>query len=948
MELLGRRTLLFTDIEGSTALLQRVGHPQFVELMDRHHEIMRTAIRNNSGEEIRNEGDGFVVFFPDPLSGLNCAIECQRRLREGPWPPEAAISVRMGLHEGEIGFSESGHHGLALHEAARVSSAAHGGQVLLSEAARDSVGNLLPEETDIDLIELGTFPLKDLGPRVPLIQIAHPDLEHDFPLPQSSGGGQNNLPSQLTSLIGREGDADDVDELVRSHRLVTLLGSGGVGKTRLALQVGANLGAEFSDGVWLVELAPIEDATLIFDEIRRAMRIPDDGQGERTLIDAVHEDNVLVILDNCEHILDGVAEAVDLLLRECPGIRILATSREPIGTPGEARWRVPSLPTADAVDLMIERARLVAPELDVSEEERLVLNRVCRRLDGIPLAVELVAGRLGTIPIEEIESRLLDRLRLLSTGSRGYVPRHKTLHAALDWSYQLLTADEQTLLTRLAIFPGPLELAAAEAVCSDGALDEYDVMDLLESLHMKSLISMDWSRKPPMATRSEIVSQFADALLDQTSDRERLAAKHADHYFDLSEEAAVGLRRTNRTEWLDRIDAGRENLGAAYDWLAQNDPDRAAVFLMNVKEWLITSMSSAWLARVRDLAERDDVAPKTIAAVNALRAMLSGFFDFESTAIAASASRRAYVHIDAVIEPRERIRVMTNLAAGFRESEPDIAAELAELALAEAETLGIESHVMATTLDLLTVHDEHHEMSRRLRSSALELMEANEEWASVHPLVDGALAMHQTGEHDQALRWLARAENMLPRVPQAGGLMTEDAKVWMIWSVLIRAEIGDTDTAILLAEDGLRAFGDGHVLYTKTLTSNYGQALLVAGRADEARAAFESTLELDSAERYVSFAIASLGLARLDLDAGNLSDAAERLMSVATQNRRAWVRARAHELLAVCCMRLQRWDEAQTHVAMADSLRQPDGFAVPPAFAAEAELVRNELEQRTL
>ena len=945
MELLGRRTLLFTDIEGSTALLQRVGHPQFVELMDRHHDIMRTAIRNNSGEEIRNEGDGFVVFFPDPLNGLNCAIECQQQLKAGPWPPDAAISVRMGLHEGEIGFSESGHHGIALHEAARVSSAAHGGQVLLSEAARDAVGNLLPQESPVELLELGTFPLKDLGPRVPLIQIKHPDLADDFPRPLSNGGGQHNLPSQLTSLVGRIGDADDVDELIRSHRLVTLLGAGGVGKTRLALQVAANLGAEYSDGVWFVELAAIEDPTQIFDEIRRAMRVPDDGQGERTLIDAIHEDHVLIILDNCEHLLDGVARAVDLLMRECRGVRILATSREPLDTPGEVRWRVPSLPEADAVELMTERAQLVAPNLIVTDVERATLARVCRRLDGIPLAIELVAGRLGTIPIEEIESRLLDRLRLLSTGARGQVPRHKTLGAALDWSYQLLSEDEQTLLKRLAVFPGPLELSAAEVVCSDDVIDELDIMDLLESLHMKSLISMDWSRKQPLATRSEIVAQFADALLDETDERPGLAARHADYFFDVSRQALEGLRRTDRNEWLDRIDADRENLTAAYDWLAEHDPERASSMLMNLKEWLITSMSTPWLSRVRILSERTDIPSQTIAAANALRSMLSGFFDFESSWVAAQTSSRATEHLPAVTDPAERVRVMTNLAAGCRESDPDAAAQLAQEALATAEELNDEAVLMAAMLDLLTVHHEHHEMSRKLRRSALALMDENEVWSSVHPLVDGALAMHQTGDHDQAVHWLTRAENMLPRVPQAGGLMTEDAKVWMIWSVLIRAELGDTETAILLAEDGLEAFGDGHVLYTKTLTSNYGQALLVAGRNAEARAAFESTLELDDAERYVSFAIASLGLASLDLDDGSLEPAYDRMVSLAATNRREWVRARAHDLLAQICWELGREGESLDHVRKADALRSAEDFAVPPAFAAAAEGIRRKLGQ---
>ncbi|MFT7475405.1 MAG: putative ATPase/class 3 adenylate cyclase [Verrucomicrobiales bacterium] len=941
MKILGRRTLLFTDIEGSTALLQRIGHPRFVELMDKHHQIMRTAIRNNDGKEIRNEGDAFVVLFPTPMNGLNCAVESQKAFRAGPWPPGAAISVRMGLHEGEIGLSESGHHGIALHEAARVSSAAHGGQVLLSEDAHNSMTAALPEGSPLRLVELGTFALKDIGKSVPLIQVVHPDLVDDFPMPRSSGSTPHNLPAQLTCLVGRTDEALEVEELIRSHRLVTLLGAGGVGKTRLALQVAADLGSHFSDGMWLVELASHEDPSQIFDEIRRSMRIPDDGNGDQTTIHAIHTSSVLLILDNCEHLLEGVARSIDILIRECPGLHVLTTSREPVGTMGEVQWRVPPLTDSDAVDLLTARARLVAPNFEVSLAERDILERVCQRLDGIPLAIELVAGRLATIPVEEIESRLLDELRLLSTGARGHLPRHKTLRAALDWSYRLLSSEEQRLLKCLAVFPGSFELPAAEAICSDEVIAEHDILDLLESLHAKSLVTVDWSRKPPLVSRSEIVGQYAASLLSTTDEGPRLAQRHARYYFELSNSALPGFRGSDRYTWMTRVDADRDNLSQAFEWLAEHDPDDAASMIVNLKEWLIAAVSSPWRTRLRQLSERTDISPRSIAVSNAIRSMLAGVYGFETAAIASETSRRALDHLDAIDDQRDRIRALTNLAAGSRETDQAKATWLTEQAVSEAEELGEEKDIVASMLDLLIVHHEHHHVTRRLRSAVLERMEDSGAWPSVHPLVDSALAAHQEGEHERSLAWLTQAEQLLPPVPMAGGIMTEDAQVWTIWSVLIRAEVGDTATAILLAESAFAAFGDKGSLATKTLTSNYGQALLIDGRFDEAYSAFEVAIELEDAWRYVSFAIASLGLASIDIRRDNCQAAVDRLTPISIENPRIWVQARAHDVLAQAHFGLDQRDDVKRHVRLADELRQEYGFAVPRALRAEADAIRN-------
>jgi predicted ATPase len=945
MELIGRRTLLFTDIEGSTALLQRVGHPRYVELLDQHHRIIRRAIRNHDGQEIQNEGDAFVVLFPTPVSGLNAAIDAQRSLRAGPWPPDASISVRMGLHEGDVGLSDSGHHGLALHEAARIASAAHGGQILLSDVARKAIDAALSTDSDVTLVELGEFSLKDIGSHVPLVQVTHPDLPADFPAPRSTGSSRHNLPAQLTSLIGRTEAAAEVVELIRSHRFVSLLGAGGVGKTRLALQSAANAAPYFPGGVWFVELAALEAGSRIIDEIRRSMRIPDDGLGDRTVIDAIHTSSTLILFDNCEHLLDDVVLAIDTLTRECPELHVLTTSREPIGTVGEYQWRVPSLDVESSIELLTARAQMIAHGRSIGVQHRETLERVCRRLDGIPLAIELVAGRLSTIPIDEIETRLIDQFRLLTTGSRGPLRRHQTLSAALDWSYRLLEPAEQLLMQRLAVFPGSFEVPAAEHVCAGNGLDSLDIADLLESLHAKSLISVDWTRHPARVSRSEIVRQFASTLLAETDDRLTLAQRLAEYFAEMCRAALHGLRGAERSTWLGRIEADRDNLGAALDWMLEHSPDDAVDMLTGLKEWLVICDERSWRRRIRVVSERSDLPPRAVAVSNALRAVLAGGYGYETAAEAGDAAERALRHLDAVVDPTDRVRVLTNLALGSREADPESASTLTDQAIAEATRLGDESETLASLLELLIVHHEHHPVTQHLRSVLLDLMERGDnEVPSVYPLVDGALAGHQVGAHDEAIAQLTKAEQLLPPVSLTGGIMTEDTQMWTAWSVLIRAEVGDTETAILLAEDALAIFGDSDRLQAKTMLSNYGQALMLSGRDDEAYLAFANAIDHVDAWRYIGFAIGSIGLASIDIDRGRPEDAVDRLRPIAAENRRLWVRARAHDVLARAALALGQPLDARSHLDAADEIRLAHGFVIPPALRPPTDELRRALD----
>ena len=540
MRIIGDRALLFTDIEASTALLQRVGHPRYVGLLDQHHRILRAAIEQHGGHEIQNEGDSFVVLFASVGDAVAAAITAQRDLRAGPWPVDGSVSVRMGVHEGEVGVSESGHHGLALHEAARVADAAHGGQILVSDAARARIESGDTQMLGVSLEELGLF--RTQGHRWSRAADPGAPRRPSFRLPSASNRWQ--YPTQPAGSVDQprwtRATEREVSELVQRHRLVSLLGSGGVGKTRLALRVAAGLTREFHDGVWFVELAKLQDPEVIMEEIRRSIRAPDDGRGAAAVLDALARKHALLVLDNCEHLVSNVTEHVGDLIKWCPQLHVLVTSREPIGSVGEVQWRVPSLPSSEAVELFRARAELVSSGFDLGPNDLVVIRSICDRLDGIPLAIELAAARVGTIPIDEIEYRLLDQLRLLRAGGRGVVARHQTLKATLEWSHRLLNSEEQQLFRRLAVFRGSPELPAVEAVCATDPLGPIDIAELVDSLHSKSLISFDTSTRPARIRISEIVRQFADTMLEESGRRAQLAERHAEYYLDFSARALKG------------------------------------------------------------------------------------------------------------------------------------------------------------------------------------------------------------------------------------------------------------------------------------------------------------------------------------------------------------------------------------------------------------------------
>ena len=570
-------TLLFTDVEGSTRLLRRLGDEQYAKTMKLHNELVRSALAAHEGREVGTEGDSLFAVFPSAHACLEAAVEIQRALGAEHWPSGEELRVRMGIHSGEVSESaETGFVGLAVNRAARIAAVAHGGQVVLSETAASLVRDSLPP--GCGLKELGRHRLKDLGRPEEIFQLEAEGLRRSFPPLSSLDSSElpNNLPSYLSTFVGRAAELREVRSLLETNRLVTLAGVGGSGKTRLALQVAAEH-LEEVDGVFFVDLSVLDAPEQVPAAVLSAFGVPEEVRGSSPgrLVEALEHQRVLIVLDTCEHVIDACARTAELLGGHCPGVRLLATSREPLGIEGENVYRLGplSLPGndvedradlegSDAVGLFVERARAQDRTFSVDDSSAGPVASICRRLDGIPLAIELAAARLATMSPEDLLGHLDHRFRLVAGGSRTAAPRHRTLEATLDWSYDLLTAEEQELFCRLAVFSSSFDLAAAEAVVGD----ETDTAELLGSLVTKSLVVAERSKGSLRYRLLDTMRDYGEAHLLREGGEDALAPlkqAHVTHFLALVEEAAPHLLGPEQGTWLRRLDLDWANLREA-------------------------------------------------------------------------------------------------------------------------------------------------------------------------------------------------------------------------------------------------------------------------------------------------------------------------------------------------------------------------------------------------
>lgn len=588
----GTVTLLLADVEGSTRLWESEPEPM-AEAVARLDRILGEAVARHGGVRPleQGEGDSFVVSFPRASGAVACALDLQQA-------PLAPIRLRIGLHTGEAQLRDEGNYmGPAVNRAARLRDLAHGGQTVMSGATHDLVVDRLPGGAW--LADLGRHRLRDLARPEQVIQLCHPDLPAEFPPLRSLDSFAHNLPVQLTSFIGREAEMAEVRRLLADNRLVTLIGTGGAGKTRLALQVAAETLAEFPGGVWQVDLAPLSDPAVVPIAAARALGLGDAEQRSTTdtLIRFIENRQALIVLDNCEHLLDECAALVEALLRACPVLTILATSREPISVDGEVMWRVPSLSlTGDAIELFTDRARRARPGFVAGDEAAGTVAEICQRLDGLPLAIELAAARLRALSPAEVLTGLHDRFRLLAGGSRTAVRRQQTLRASVDWSHDLLTDPERTLFRRLGVFFGGFDLDAARAVGSGSSLQRHQVLDQLVLLVDKSLVSTEESGAATRYRLLETVRQYALEKLAESGEAEAVRTRHRDHYLLV----AAGLEPAGHEEIerrLDRVEADVDNLRAAFQWSLEMSDAESALRLAS-------SLQPLWLDRNRILEGR--------------------------------------------------------------------------------------------------------------------------------------------------------------------------------------------------------------------------------------------------------------------------------------------------------------------------------------------------------
>ncbi|HLA99701.1 MAG TPA: adenylate/guanylate cyclase domain-containing protein [Anaerolineales bacterium] len=576
----GTYTFLFTDIEGSTRLLQRLGN-DYPQVIEQHNRLIREAVAKAGASEVDNAGDGFFFVFPTTSQALEAAVEAQRSLADYKWPRGGSIHVRMGIHTGEAVFSGGNYLGLDVHRAARICAAGHGSQILISSSAHAFIGHALP--TDVSTKDLGCHFLKDIEQPEHLYQINITGLWSDFPPPRARNARPHNLPSELSDFVDRENELGEITNLLAENRLVTLTGPGGTGKTRLGLRVAAEVLPRFTDGVFFIPLALIQDAQLVASTIGKILGLSEiEGRSNSdVLADYLASKELLLILDNFEQVL-GAAILVSNLLTAAPGLRVLVTSRTRLIIRGEQVYQVPPFDTpqegeysnldqlarVNGIDLFVRRAKTADPNFILTQENAASVIQIVRRLEGLPLAIELAAVQCRMFEPKTL-ARLLDqKFKILRGGSKDLPARHQTLRGTIAWSYTLLDPTEQAIFRRLGVFVGGFSLDAVEAVV-DSDLN-VNVLEVLTSLLDKSLLQRRVQYGEVRLSMLEMIREFALEELVVAGETQRLSALHACYFLSLAEEDEPHLTRQEQAAVIDRLSADLDNFRAAIRYCLEN------------------------------------------------------------------------------------------------------------------------------------------------------------------------------------------------------------------------------------------------------------------------------------------------------------------------------------------------------------------------------------------
>ena len=811
----GTVTFLFSDIEGSTQRWEQ--HREAMKAaVARHEQLMTAAIKQHSGYVFKTIGDAFCAAFPTAPDAVHAALDAQLALAKEEFASVDGLRVRMGLHTGYAEERNADYFGPAVNRVARLMSIGHGGQILLSGVTRDLAHSDLP--SGVSLLDLGSHRLKDLTEAEQVWQLTIDGLLEDFPPLKSLDTIPNNLSIQPTSFRGREHDLEEVRSLLSQHKLLTLFGSGGVGKTRLALQVGADVLDHYPDGVWLADLAPITDPELVSSVIAKELGMTQ-AEGRRvdeSIPQWLKRKKLLLILDNCEHVLDAVAGVADAVIRSCPDVRMLATSRQALDISGESVYRLPSLATpeklaglssAEALDygavvLFVDRAKAADNRFALTDDNAPVVADICRRLDGIPLAIELAAARVKVLSIPNLAQRLNERFKILTGGSRSALPRQKTLSALIDWSYDLLTPQEQMLFTRAAVFAGGFSLDAATVVCSGEGLDETDILNLLSSLTDKSLVVADTTGEQERYHLLESTRAYALEKLRAAGEQGRLARRHGEYFRHQALEADKRYGTGSTLAWFTDVEHELDNYRAALEWGLSQGHDAvlgAAIAGALEQLWYRGGLAVEGRYWIEPALGRIGVAENPQIVARLWHALAT----FYSAKHACEAAERAVSLYESAGDGPGAARALAMLAFGLAQmGRLDEASEANTRALAALREYGDKAGV-ARCLNVqaaITTNRGPTADARDLYAQALAAYKAlGDELGTA--IVQGNIGeMEFAGGHPrQALLSVSEALDMNPR----RGVDTVNMAAYRCNSAAYQIALGDIDGALASAREGL-------------------------------------------------------------------------------------------------------------------------------------------------
>jgi len=888
----GTVTFLFTDIEGSTKLAQEYPD-QWESLRSRHNAILQAALETYNGYIFQIVGDAVCMAFHSASDALNAALEAQWLLQNESWSP-ASVSVRMGIHTGAAQLNNSseqirymGYATLVLVQ--RIMSAGHGGQILISSATRELVRDALPFNTE--LVDLGERRLKDLIRPERLYQLQTPGLASKFPPLRTLEASRNNLPVQLTSFIGREREILEIKGELKNHHLVTLIGPGGTGKTRLSLQVAAELLDQFHHGVWFIELAPLTDPDLILQTILSAIGITEQsGKPLDVLREYLREKKFLIVLDNCEHLLEASAHVAHAILSVAPDLRVLASSREALGVPGEMSYPVPSLSLPDikqlpvieqlsqyeAVRLFIDRALLVARRFSVDANNAPFIAQICHRLDGIPLAIELAAARVQMLSVDKISAGLDDRFYLLTGGARTLLPRQQTLRALIDWSYDLLSENERLFFRRLSVFAGSWTLEAAEEVCSDSDLLPVnseqtghrllvtDILDLLNQLVNKSLVVVV-KDSPSGETRYrmlETIRQYTHDRLAEAGGGEIVRQGHLEYFVKLTAQAGPELYRPNQVFWLNKLDEEIANLRTALEWALTTDVETGLRIVAGpiYRFWVFRSTwreLGNWLAQF--LERYDQATPLHVRAL-AIQSQCVGnnMGNFNETHRLAEKS----LQMARSLSNKSSEAFSLSILGGFTLLQGSVgeAIPLLEQSLALYRELG-DKVGQASTIDWLSINNHDLERATAYAKEGLALCRELGDLAGVASILTTlARLTYINGDFSSPALWL---DEVLSLSRQLGDQMREDEAL-ITYGALAYWQ-GDFQQARAYYEEGI-ALAEKIGYYYQNLWAHIymAYAILRQGDIQKARELFENGIRsMQKADLLIGLVFAMEGLASL-------------------------------------------------------------------------------------